>query len=401
MATILVVEDEVALREVLVDHLLDEGHSPVEAGNGKEALDLYVSARPDLIISDINMPIMDGYQFLENLQSKHPEVEDIPFFFLSALSDTQDQIKGLNFGIDEYLCKPVDFSVLTTRIETSLQRQQKIRKKINDALTASEPQPGKPTSVLEDDSPPLGTSSSTESAPLNGGLLGSKRLNLSAKQQETIRLINSPSNFQSASIINNIGRRVNISRVFINQEKYESLIDDISSAQFNELFFLQINELFFTSLIYFLDRRNYVRERAIIIPSISEYVENKRIRDIYKKMINYIQEKYSISIISEIVNISGKLSSIDNILRDLSDRKQLQIVEITDPDQIKGVNLKGLQLGAVSMNYVDAMKLDEEEVVRLRKLLTNANANFYIKEIPDGKLGNAQMAKADLLSVSS
>jgi len=403
MANILVVEDEAPLREVLVDHLLDEGHCPVEARNGKEALELYSSSNPDLIISDINMPVMDGFQFLKNLQSNHPEVENIPFFFLSALSDADDQIKGLNYGIDEYLCKPVDFGVLTTRIELSLLRQQKINKKISDAIAASESQPKEPSPSLEEDDSSSNTSEdpSNSSASSIGGLLGSKRLNLSSEQQESIRLTNSPKHFQSASIINNIGRKVNISRLFIRQEKYEMMIDEISSSEFDEQFFLIIIEHFFTSLIYFLDRKNYVRERALIIPSIYEYVLNRKIREIYIKMLDHIQDKYSISIISEIVNVSDKLSTSEDAFMALSRRKQPQIVEITRLDQIKGVSLGTLRLGAVSMNYADAMKLGEEEIVRLRKLLMNSNISFYVKEIPDGKLSSAQMTKADLLSVSS
>ncbi|MEZ5934231.1 MAG: response regulator [Alphaproteobacteria bacterium] len=123
MAKILVVEDEIALRETLVEELTDEGHLAIEAGNGREGLERLTVDSPDMIISDITMPEMNGYQFLRSVKEKHPEHEFTPFIFLSALSDRSDQLKGLRLGVDDYLTKPVDFDLLMAKVELNLRRQ--------------------------------------------------------------------------------------------------------------------------------------------------------------------------------------------------------------------------------------------------------------------------------------
>jgi len=228
MAIILVVEDEAPLRGMLVDHLLDEGHSPIEANNGMEALELYNLVHPDLIVSDIDMPIMDGYQFLTNLRSKHPEIDDIPFLFLSSKCNIEDQIKGLNFGADEYLCKPISFDMLSIRIKLSLSRQAKIKKKINDALAASKSQPKKAAAPIKADN-----TSSNDVKPFDDSLLASKRLRLSAMQERRIKFFNEPVNFHSASVLNDTGKKVNISRLFIKKDKYETMLENVHSSEFD------------------------------------------------------------------------------------------------------------------------------------------------------------------------
>ena len=405
MATILIVEDEPLLREMLFDHLADEGHSVVEAGNGREALEVYALARPELIISDINMPVMNGYQLLDALQARHPDVEDVPFFFLSGLTETDDQIKGLNFGIDEYLCKPVDLGILTARIELALSRQRKLEQKIADAVAASRAEQAAaaslPDTALETPADTEASSHASESGSTGLSLLESKRLRLSAKQQEDIKSINSLANLHSASLISKIGRKVNISRLSIKKEKYEALVEDIGSSKIDEEFLTEVNKLYFLSIASYLSRRNYFKERALIIPTLFEYMDNKKIRSKNIEVIDHIQRRFSISIITELVNIKNRLSTCEDILKDLSLRDQLQIVEIARPEQIKDVDLRDLRVNAISMNYAAATELNEKQIDELSSLLKKSNISLYVKEIPEGKLSNAQMTNADLLSAST
>ena len=103
--------------------LNDEGHITVEAGNGLEGLEKLAVDRPDLILSDITMPEMNGYQFFRTVKERHPEHAETPFIFLSALSDRDDELKGLRLGVDDYLTKPIDFDLLLARVELGLRRR--------------------------------------------------------------------------------------------------------------------------------------------------------------------------------------------------------------------------------------------------------------------------------------
>ncbi len=119
MAKIIVVEDDVDLRGLLVEELEDAGHVIFEAGDGVEGLATIKAENPDVIISDIGMPRMDGYQLKQRLQTC-PRFSDTPFLFLSALAFQQAIDKGLSIGADHYLTKPVDFDALLSRIEVCI-----------------------------------------------------------------------------------------------------------------------------------------------------------------------------------------------------------------------------------------------------------------------------------------
>ncbi|MDO1581219.1 response regulator [Rhizobium oryzicola] len=116
MITVLCVEDERDVRELIVEELQDAGLNVIEAENGKEGLDMILSRRPDIVISDITMPEMDGIAMLGELQINHPQLANMPFVFLTALSDKEKVIEGLSAGAESYLTKPVDFDVLMAKI---------------------------------------------------------------------------------------------------------------------------------------------------------------------------------------------------------------------------------------------------------------------------------------------
>ena len=112
MAVILVVEDEPDLREILVDELEDSGHEVHTAANGVEGLDSIHSVRPELILADINMPKMSGFEMRQRLMDSDPELARRPFVFVSAYADKSDIADGLSLGADHYLTKPIDFAAL-------------------------------------------------------------------------------------------------------------------------------------------------------------------------------------------------------------------------------------------------------------------------------------------------
>ena len=395
MAGILVVEDEEELRELLASHLEDEGHKVTKAKNGKEALDIYPSINPDIVISDINMPIMDGYQLVSNLQESHPEFEDTPFFFLSALSDSQDQVKGLSLGIDEYLCKPIDYDVLTARLNLALQREEKIKNRINDALISSESVENVDTPSPAD-SQSLNRARRERSASLN--LLKTRKSRLNYNEQEEVLSLNSLEGLHSSDLINRIGRKVKISRLSIKKDNCATIAKLMSASDFDVDFFLKVNNIFFQSANITFESDKFCGEKAVIIPSFFQYLYHGKIMKDYINNLDDLQDKFNISIISEVVNLPENKSTYSDIFKALSTRRQIQVIEIANAKQIDCIDVKSLHVGAVSMDYKYAIKQRKSDLEKIRRILNKNDINFYIKDIPEGGIIMAQSLKADLLS---
>ncbi len=131
---ILVVEDQVDLRSIITEELLEHGYLVDEAENGQQGLSRISEYAPDLIISDINMPILDGYGMLNELRSSDSASNDTPFIFLSALTDKSNVLSGLEYGADDYVTKPIDFDILLAKIEARLRQVSKITKRHNHEL---------------------------------------------------------------------------------------------------------------------------------------------------------------------------------------------------------------------------------------------------------------------------
>jgi putative two-component system response regulator len=124
--TILIVEDNEALREGLCDILAFEGFHVLSAGNGLEALSQMEGIYPDLILSDISMPVMDGYDFYSSVRT-HPEWITIPFVFLTARGERDDLMRGKDLGVEDYLVKPLTRDELITVIRGRLNRARQIK----------------------------------------------------------------------------------------------------------------------------------------------------------------------------------------------------------------------------------------------------------------------------------
>lgn len=123
---ILVVEDHRPLREIICDTLSEEGFRVTTAEDGQAALQLMERQRPDLIVADIMMPQMDGYEFYSAVQGT-PEWISIPFIFLTAKAEREDILRGKTLGAEDYLTKPFDPETLIVTVKARLQRAQAIQ----------------------------------------------------------------------------------------------------------------------------------------------------------------------------------------------------------------------------------------------------------------------------------
>lgn len=118
MAKILLIEDEAPLREMLLDELTVQGHKVIEAANGEEGLQKFLENEPDIVLCDRAMPGMSGYEVLSRIRGAHPQYDDIPFVFLTALTDPRDKAAVDHLKPAAYVEKPVDFEMLTNKIKS-------------------------------------------------------------------------------------------------------------------------------------------------------------------------------------------------------------------------------------------------------------------------------------------
>lgn len=116
---ILIVDDVEANRFVLRNIIVDMGHQPMLAENGVQALKIVERMLPSLILLDVSMPEMDGYEFCTIMKGK-PETRDIPIIFISAFDEPEDIIKGFNLGGEDYITKPFIQEVVQARVSVHL-----------------------------------------------------------------------------------------------------------------------------------------------------------------------------------------------------------------------------------------------------------------------------------------
>jgi two-component system, OmpR family, response regulator ResD len=118
--TILVVEDEEKLRDLIVSYL-EESYNVFEAQDGEEALQIFEEEHIDLVISDIMMPNMDGWELLKKIR----EESNVPYILLTALDDEVSQLKGYDLTVDDYITKPFSLNVLTRKVDAIFRRDSK------------------------------------------------------------------------------------------------------------------------------------------------------------------------------------------------------------------------------------------------------------------------------------
>lgn len=121
MTTLLLIEDNTILRKNIAEMLTLEGYRVIVAADGTTGLEIVRADRPDLLLCDIMMPGMDGYEVLAQLRAD-PATASLPFIFLTAKGDLPDLRIGMGLGADDYLPKPVTRLDLLTAVRTRLQR---------------------------------------------------------------------------------------------------------------------------------------------------------------------------------------------------------------------------------------------------------------------------------------
>lgn len=131
---ILVVEDNSDLRNYISEIFMDD-YQFIKAENGEEGLEMAINFIPDLIISDVMMPKMDGYQLCEKLKTDE-RTSHVPIILLTARSDKQSRIEGLKFGADDYLTKPFDADELNVRIQNLVEQRRKMRERFSKEITS-------------------------------------------------------------------------------------------------------------------------------------------------------------------------------------------------------------------------------------------------------------------------
>ncbi len=121
--TILVVEDDMAIREMMAFSLQQEGYSPVKAASAHAALEWLNQGRPDLVIIDWGLPDMTGIELIEVIR-RDQLIKAVPIIMLTARGEEADKVKGLETGADDYLTKPASVAELLARIKAHLRRSK-------------------------------------------------------------------------------------------------------------------------------------------------------------------------------------------------------------------------------------------------------------------------------------
>jgi len=135
MTCILVIEDEDLIRDSLADLLSLEGFEVITAENGAQGINLAIEKRPDLILCDVMMPVLNGYDVLTQVRQDH-SLNQVPFLFLTSMADRRSNRKGMALGADDYLEKPCTKDELLEAIAARLGKQKVIEDLIEKKMTA-------------------------------------------------------------------------------------------------------------------------------------------------------------------------------------------------------------------------------------------------------------------------
>jgi DNA-binding response OmpR family regulator len=119
---ILCIEDDRETAALIVEELVERGYRAIVAYNGREGLAAILKEMPDLVLCDISMRNMSGFEVLSHLIKIAPGFAHMPFVFLTGLTDRDSKVRGRQLGVDDYIIKPVDFDVLGTIIVARLAR---------------------------------------------------------------------------------------------------------------------------------------------------------------------------------------------------------------------------------------------------------------------------------------
>ncbi len=119
---ILCIEDDPETAVLVAEDLRDRGYTVAMALDGRTGLQAILKMNVDLVLCDISMPDMTGFELLEHLTALTPRFEAMPFIFVTALADRDTELRGRRLGADDYVTKPIDFEILATIISARLNR---------------------------------------------------------------------------------------------------------------------------------------------------------------------------------------------------------------------------------------------------------------------------------------
>jgi len=117
---VLCIEDDRETAALIAEELAERGYDVEVAHDGREGFAAVLKSRPDIVVSDISMPVMSGFELLERLTGLAPRFRHMPFVFLTALTDRDNELRGRQLGADDYVTKPLDFDRLDAIITARL-----------------------------------------------------------------------------------------------------------------------------------------------------------------------------------------------------------------------------------------------------------------------------------------
>jgi DNA-binding response OmpR family regulator len=117
---VLCIEDDRETAALIAEELVDRGYDVTTAHDGREGLAAILRTMPNLVLSDVSMPAMSGFELLDSLVALSPRFSRMPFIFLTALTDRDNELKGRQLGADDYVTKPIDFEMLAAIISARL-----------------------------------------------------------------------------------------------------------------------------------------------------------------------------------------------------------------------------------------------------------------------------------------
>ena len=128
---VLIVEDEKAISDIIMFNLKREGYEVMQALTGTDGLNMALSENPDIVLLDIMLPEMDGFQVLEKIR----EVSEVPVIMVTAREEEMDKVLGLETGADDYVTKPFSMVELIARVKANTRRQVAPAKKAETTVT--------------------------------------------------------------------------------------------------------------------------------------------------------------------------------------------------------------------------------------------------------------------------
>jgi DNA-binding NarL/FixJ family response regulator len=143
MKTVLIVDDDQILQIALTRRLAAQGFQVINATSGQEALQLLTTQSADVVVSDIMMPGLDGFEFCRQLRSS-PTGQRVPFIFLSSLGEVSDRVQGHLIGADDYLVKPFHAQELIAKVKGAIARSERLQGAVAIQEQPTQPAPDLP-----------------------------------------------------------------------------------------------------------------------------------------------------------------------------------------------------------------------------------------------------------------